>query len=330
MGFKDLVNAFGVSGCEDEVREMIRREIEVYADKLMVDKVGNLIAIKGEGKEMMLGAHMDEVGLMVVGYEKDGKLKFQPVGGIDPRVLLAQRVVIGKERIPGVIGATPPHLTKDRDKVVKVESLSIDIGVRSKAEAENLVSLGEYVSFEPYYHENDQFIFGKAFDDRIGCQILIDLIKKSFPGRIIFLFTTQEELGLRGVRAIKERFHPDLFLAVEATGAADFPSDKEPGRPRLGDGPAITIADRSLIVPQEVVDLLVTAARSNRIPYQFKQPLIGGTDAGEVSTAQTGIKAGVVAVPVRYIHSPVGMVKKSDISNTRKLLEVTIKKFMEE
>jgi endoglucanase len=238
-------------------------------------------------------------------------------------VLLAKKVRIGKDKIPGVIGATPPHLLKEkeRDKVCEIDSLYIDIGVSDKEEAVKYVTIGDYVEFDTQYHDDGTTVFAKALDDRIGCAILIRLLKKGLPSGVVLLFSVQEEVGLRGAKVVAEQFEPELFISVEATGAGDFPTvDGEPGWPRSGSGPAITVADRSLIVPQEIINLLVDAAETANVPYQFKRPLIGGTDAGMVSIAKAGIKAGVVSVPVRYIHSPIGTVKTADIDNTEALL----------
>ncbi|HIE05386.1 MAG TPA: M42 family peptidase [bacterium (Candidatus Stahlbacteria)] len=322
MELKDLTLAQGVSGCEDEVRELIRADVQDYVDELFEDSLGNLIAIRGRGnRTIMLGAHLDEIGLMIVCIEKDGFLRFRPVGGIDQRVLLTKRVRIGEGQIPGVIGALPPHLDKDQNKVVDLKTMYIDIGSTSKKASEKLVSVGDYAVFDMGYYEDNSKIFAKALDDRVGCFILTELIKRDFPGRVAYLFSVQEEVGLRGASIMSDRLTPDVFISVEATGSGDYPDkDSEPGRPRLGEGPAITVTDRSLIVPQDLVDLMVDCAEKRGIPYQFKRPMIGGTDAGRISISREGVKCGVVAVPVRYIHSPIGCVLKKDIEATTKLL----------
>lgn len=337
MILKALSEAFGVSGNEGEVRQVIIEAVRDHVDEVRVDTIGNLITFKrGTGEsplKVMVAAHMDEVGLMIVHVEKNGLLRFRKVGGIDDRILFSKAVHIGKEKIPGVIGAKPIHLLKkeEQKQVVKVENMVIDIGVTSQEEAEKLVKRGDYASFATPFAELGNVVKGKAFDDRVGCAVLVELVQERYPSDLYAVFTVQEEVGLRGAQVAAYAVAPDVAFALEGTIADDLPKKKDTSpTTRLGDGPAITIMDRSVIADKRLVEFLVETAEEEGIPYQFKQPLVGGTDAGRIHLTREGVPSGVVSVPCRYIHAPACLLSLTDFENTVRLMKKTLGKFTRE
>lgn len=333
MLLKNLSEAFGVSGCEDEVREVIIEAIQGHVDEVRADSMGNLIALKrgmGESElKVMVAAHMDEVGLMITHIDEEtGAIRFRPVGGIDDRILLSKVVLIGKDRLPGVIGVKPVHLLKEeeRKQVVKVDQMAIDIGAQSREEAEKAVKIGDYAvfatSFRPLTEDGLRTVKGKAFDDRAGCAVLIELLKERYPFDLYPVFTVQEEVGLRGARVAAYAVEPDLAFALEGTICDDMPKKKDVSpTTELGAGPAITIMDRSFIADRGLVKLLVETAEELGIPHQFKQPGMGGTDAGAIHLTKEGIPSVTVSVPCRYIHSPVCLLSLEDFENTVRLMK---------
>ena len=337
---EQLTNAAGVSGNENAVRALIRGEIEKHVDDIRVDALGNLIALKratgkgkrGTGPKVMLAAHMDEVGLMVTFIDKPGYLKFGKVGGVDNRVLLAKRVLVGKDRVPGVIGVRPIHMIwrkGEHKRVATPEELVIDIGATSQEEAQKYVNPGDYVMFDTRFEDWGATLKAKAFDDRIGCYLMIELLKGRYPFPLTAAFTTQEEVGLRGAQVAAQHALPDIAFILEGTGAADMPQPRERDDsrvPALGKGPVITIMDRSVICDKALVKLLTDTARQNRIPHQIKRPGIGGTDAGRIHLTKSGVRTVVLAIAARYIHSPVCLMNKSDIANGLKLMQAVLKK----
>jgi putative aminopeptidase FrvX len=333
---EELSNAFGPSGCEDEVRRLLARALRDKVDDLQTDALGNLIAFKkGTGPEprmkVMVDAHTDEVGLMITRFEKNGLLGFRAIGGVDARLLMAKGVIAGEKRFPGVITAPPIHLTKpeQRKQIANIDQLVIDIGASSADEAKGLVKIGEYVAFDTRFEVLDEeglhTVKGKAFDDRMGCAVAAALAEGEYAVDLYLSFSAQEETGLRGARVAAFRIEPDLAFALEGTICDDMPKDKDVSpTTELGKGPAISIMDRSFVADQRLVRLLVDQAEANGIPYQFKQPGTGGTDAGAIHLSKAGIPSVAVSVPSRYIHSPVSMASLNDFDHTVALMKAAI------
>ncbi len=328
---KELCELNGVSGDEGRVCSYIKSQIAGHAASVSEDAYGNLFVTVGNGKRprVMLAAHMDEVGLMVSGITKEGLLKFSAIG-MGPNVLMAKRVLVGEERIPGVIGHKPIHLAKDEEmkKTPKTKDLFIDIGARSLDDAAKVVQKGDHATFDTRYMENGDIVSGKAFDNRVGCYILLRLLLESdLP--VCYTFTVQEEVGLRGAKIAAQRVEPDVAIAVDTTSSGEWPEeDDAPQFPVMGSGPTITIADRSVICDQRVVTLLRDTAEKKKIPYQIKRPMIGGTDAGPMHLAGAGVRAGVVSVAARYIHSPLAFASKRDIARAIELLGAGIERIL--
>lgn len=336
MLLEELSNAFGPAGCEDEVRRILARALRDRVDDLQTDTLGNLIAFKrGTGAEprlkVMVDAHTDEVGLMITRFDKTGMLGFQAVGGVDDRLLLAKGVVVGTKRLPGVILAAPVHLStrEQREQVLKIEQLVIDIGATNEGEAEALVKLGEYAVFDTRFQhlaEGDlRPVKGKAFDDRAGCAVAAALADGEYVVDLYLSFSAQEEVGLRGAQVAAFRIEPDVAFALEGTVCDDTPK-KEDVSPttELGKGPAITIMDRSFIADKRLVRLLVETAKAQGIPFQVKQPGVGGTDAGAIQLSKTGVPAVAVSVPCRYIHAPASMLSLNDFDQLIALMKAAL------
>ncbi len=332
MMLEKLSNAIGISGDEGDVRAIVLEAIREHVDEFEVDALGNLLAFKrGTGRNrlrVMLAAHMDEVGLMVVDHDKEGFLQVRTVGGIDPRLLPGALFYVGPERIPGVIGIKPIHLLEEGegDKVSKIESLAVDIGAKSKDEAKKLAPLGAYAAFATQFRELGPTVSGKAFDDRAGCAVLVELLRgERFRFDLHAAFTVQEEVGLRGAWVAAYAIEPDCAFALEGTIADDTPKEKE-GSPttELGQGPAITVMDRSVIADRRLVRLLTSTAKELGISYQFKQPGIGGTDAGAIHLARAGVPSVTVAVPCRYIHGPAALLSLKDFDDTVRLMHASL------
>lgn len=339
MLLEALSNARGVSGKEDQVRDIILQEIQDHIDEHRVDALGNLLCTKKARhpsqkwpNKVMIAAHMDEIGLIVTGINKNGTLRFDKVGGIDDRILLSKQVLVGEDSVPGVIGYRPIHLIpkNERDKTIEADKLAIDIGATDEKSAKELVTIGDYISFRTSFASLDKelrTVKGKAFDDRAGCAVLIELLKETYDIDIHAAFTAQEEVGLRGARVASYSIDPDVAFVLEGTICDDLPKKKDTSPvTELGKGPAITFMDRSFVADRRLVDLLVTTAKQMDIPHQFKRAVAGGTDAGAIHLAREGVPAVTVSVPSRYIHAPVSLLSLSDFDHTVQLLRAALHK----
>lgn len=340
MLLKHLSNAAGASGNENEIRKLIIPAVRDLVDKIEVDTMGNVYATKKgtapSNLTVMLAAHMDEVGFMITQINSSGLLKFETVGGFDARVLLGKRVRVGADLIPGVIGVQAIHNTpaESRDKAPKMSSLVIDIGASKKEDAAAKVSIGDYAVFDTEFgHLNsdpaDQksgVVKGKALDDRVGCAVIVELLRQNYPVDVVAVFTVQEEVGLRGAQVAAYRVNPDLAIALDCTSTDDLPvTDERPIHfPRLGDGPCVTLMDRSFIANRKLVKIIEEAAAARDICYQYKKPNLGGTDSGSIHKSRAGIPSVTVAVPARYIHSPVSLIDLADFWRCVDLISATL------
>ncbi|MCX6600143.1 MAG: M20/M25/M40 family metallo-hydrolase [bacterium] len=339
---RDLCNAFGPSGYEDDVRAYISGLIAPLVNDLRVDSTGNLIAMrKGRSsKKLMLDAHTDEVGIMVRYIDEHGFLRFAKIGGWDDRVFAGHRVKLRSQNdrfYHGVIGMAPPHVLTDeqKGKAVKAEDYFIDIGAASAEEAaERGAAVGDAGVLDyPFAEMSAQHYVGKALDDRVGCALLILLLKAMAEGKlrtpltVYANFATSEELGLRGARVAAFGIDPDVAIAVEGTIGSDFPgvaADRCPCSQRKG--PVISIADNTIMVPRRMADFMIECAEQAKVAYQIKMPTYGGTDAGAIHLSRAGVLTGVVAVPCRYIHAPNGTLFRPDFEDTLKLLGQVMKR----
>ena len=329
-----LSNTFGVSGFEDDVREVVRPLAAECADEVRTDVLGNLIATKRgrSPRTLMLDAHMDEIGFIINHVEDSGFLRFGTIGGWDARVLLAQAVTIRTRDgafVRGVIGTLPPHLleVEERTKAVSLDALFIDIGAASAAAvAERGVRVGDPATLAyPFEKLPDGCVLGKALDDRVGCTVLLQALR-GLAGRTPELtvacnFAVAEEVGLRGARTAAYQIDPVIALALEGTVAADVPGVAGARQvTRLGAGPAISLADRSTIVRPHLVRAMERIAEERRVAYQYKAPGYGGNDAGAIHLSRAGVLASGVSVPCRYIHTPLTLLKMSDVEGAIQLV----------
>ena len=330
---KDLCLLNGTSGDEVRVRDYIINDIQEYST-YEVDNLGSVIVYKKgkkkPNKTVCINAHMDEVGFIITGITSDGYLRFAPVGGIDTKVCLDRAVTVGENRINGVIADKAYHLLEDseKDKAPSFDKLLIDIGAKSETEAQSVVSLGDFAYFESDYTElGNGYIKAKALDDRIGCMLMIELIKSELEYDTVFCFNVQEEVGLRGSKCTSFAVGADISIVLEATTAGDL--DGVTGADRvcvLGNGGVVSFMDNRTIYDRELYKLAMNTASENNIPVQTKTAVAGGNDAGSIQTSGKGAKVMALSLPCRYIHSPSSVVKKSDIDNTRKLLKEILKK----
>ncbi len=327
----ELSEAIGISGDEGKVRAIVLDAIREHVDEIKVDTMGNVMAFKrGTGRKrmrVMLDAHMDEVGLMVVGHHGDGFLRVRTVGGIDLRLLPGTLLQVSSECVPGIIGIKPIHLLDgDGNRVAKIEDLVVDVGAKSKDEAKALAPVGTYAAFATVYRELGPTVRGKAFDDRAGCAVMVELLRgERFRFDLYAAFTVQEEVGLRGAQVAAYAIEPDCGFALECTVADDMPKDKDVSpTTEQGKGPAITVMDRSVIADRRLVRLLTSTAEELDIPYQIKQPGISGTNAGAINRTRVGVPSVTVAMPCRYIHSPVGLLRLDDFNNTVRLMRESL------
>jgi len=322
-----LCNAVAVSGDEGEVRRIVLEELKGHADEVKVDALGNVLAIrKGTGEKrlrVMLSAHMDEVGLMLVADEGEGLFRFVSVGGIDSRHLPGKAVLIGPEHVPGVIGACPIHLTsrEERKEKIPLDAMRIDVGPGTSK-----VKPGDRATFATRFQRSGPSLLAKALDNRLGVVSLIELVRHAPPEiDLLAAFTVQEEIGPRGSKVAAYAFNPDIGIAVDATPAYDLPGwDGEENttyNTRLGHGPAIYVADNSTLSDPRLVRWLAETGDRLKIPYQFRQPGGGGTDAGAIHKALAGIPSVSISVPHRYSHTAISIARLEDWKNSLALLQ---------
>lgn len=337
---KELTELPGVPGYEDEVRAYIKKRMAGYAE-ITRDNIGSIICKKtgtSDTPKIMLAGHMDEIGMMVTHITKEGFVKFQTLGGWWEQVMLAQRVVIKTSSgdVPGVIGSKPPHILDDeeRKKVVEKDDMFIDIGATSKEDAEAMgVMPGDpVVPVSPFQQmKNPKYLMAKAWDDRIGCAIFMEVIRElaeiEHPNTVYGVGTVQEEVGLRGATTSVKAIDPDIGFALEVDVAGDMPGVKQcQAISKLGNGPSILIYDRSLIPNRKLRDFVVRTAKEVGIPLQFAYMPGGATDAGPIHMHKIGVPSLVIGVPTRYIHSHTGIIHRDDFDRAVTLMVEVIKR----
>ena len=324
---KELCLLNGVSGDEDEVRRYITAKAVKHADHLHTDAIGNLIVFKkgkkSTGNRLMLAAHMDEVGVIITCITDDGFLKFDFVGGVDRRVAIGKPVVIGHNKVPGVIGLKAVHLVsrEERKKAPKTESLYIDIGAKDKESAEKLVELGDYGAFVCQPEEFGDGLFkARAIDDRVGCAVMLKLLEEDLPLDVTFAFTAQEEVGTRGAFGAAFSVTPEVTLVLETTTAADLPGVENHRRVCApGRGPVISYMDGSTIYDRELFETLRRLSEENGIPWQTKEYIAGGNDARTIQRTKAGVRVAALSAATRYLHAPASVGSVADFENMLQL-----------
>lgn len=321
MFLKKVTQAFGVSGYEGQARDVICEEVKNYADEVTVDALGNLIVFKkgtGENKKkIMAAAHMDEIGFQVIKIEDKGLVKVRALGGIPVPATYMNRVIFRN----GTIGVFSSSIKTDELKS-DVKKLYIDIGAQSKEEAEKYLKIGDVACYMGEYIElKGNNITSKALDNRIGCYILAEAFKKIDKpyNDIYFVFTVQEEVGLRGATVASSRINPDLGIAIDVTIANDYPNAPE-GSNTLGEGTAIKVSDGSVICNEYLVSEMVNCCKENNIKYQLDVIDGGGTDAGAINRSNFGVRASGISVATRYVHGPNAFVNMKDVEASIELL----------
>ncbi len=322
---KKLTEAFGPSGYEGKVRKLIYDEIKNYVDSTKTDKLGNLIThIKGKGIKVMFAAHMDEIGVVTSYIDKNGFIRFSNVGGFFPIHSLTARVIFAN----GSVGVIGEEQRKTMTDPIEMKKLYIDIGARNKKEAEKLIPIGSFGCYERKFHDMGQRITSKAFDDRIGCAILIEAakrLKQKVKNDTYFVFTAQEEVGLKGARTSAFDVTPDIALAIDVTGTGDTPDAKKMSV-ELGGGAAIKVKDRGIVCDPRIVNALVNTAKKNSIPYQFEVLERGTTDATAIQLTKGGVPAGAISIPTRYVHSASEVLDIDDVDAAVRLIVAFLKK----
>lgn len=323
---KKLTEAFGPSGYEDEVRNIIRNEMIKICDDVYEDSIGNLICYqKGQqidNKSIMLTAHIDEVGFIISYVNNDGYLKFQTVGGIDPNVLISKKIVIGDNRICGVIGTKPIHQNKSGNDKIKISDLYIDIGAKTKEDALKSVNIGDYACFDSKYIEfGDGYVKAKALDDRVGCLAMINIAKKRPKADIYYVFAVQEEVGHRGAIITSKKINSAFAIILEGTTCSDVPgTDKFGFSTHIGKGAALSIRDGGCYSDAELTQDIFNFANEMKIKCQYKQTTLGANDAAAVQISNGGVRVAAVSVPCRYIHSQSNVAKLSDIKSMEEII----------
>ncbi|AIY05016.1 peptidase, m42 family protein [Planococcus sp. PAMC 21323] len=335
--FKTLTELPGAPGNEHAVRKFMRQELEKYSDRLIQDNLGSVFGVKDgqeDGPRIMVAGHMDEVGFMVTQITDNGMLRFQPLGGWWNQVMLATRVdvITSEKTIPGVIGSIPPHLLSEelRSKPMEIKNMLIDIGADNKDDA---LALGirpgqQIIPFSPFTPmANDKKIMAKAWDNRYGCGLAIELLKElkdeKLPNQLFSGATVMEEVGLRGAQTAATMIQPDLFFALDASPANDATGDKnEFGQ--LGNGTLLRILDRSMVTHRGMREFILDTAETHHIPYQYFVSQ-GGTDAGRVHTANEGIPSSVIGICSRYIHTSASIIHTDDYAAAKELLTKLVK-----
>ena len=316
---KQLVEAYGPSGSEEQVAQLLTNIMEELVDEVYTDELGNVVAVKkgnSGAKKVMLAAHMDEIGVIVTDIDENGFLRFSNIGGVSPHTLIGQRVRFANGTI-GIFGFENLEHIKD----LNFRKMFIDIGVSSREEAMGKVNIGDAAVYHRELCQEGTRLIAKSLDNRISCTVLIEVAKrlKASPHEIYLVFTSQEEVGLRGARTAAYALDPDYGIAVDVTGTGDTPEARRMAV-SLGKGTAIKVKDMSVISHPTVRNLLVNTAEAQGIPYQMEVLDWGGTDAGAIHLTRSGVPTGAVSIPCRYVHTPSEMVDINDVEHSIQLL----------
>ncbi len=318
---KKLVETTSPSGYESQIRAVVRQEVEPYADEVRVDALGNLIVRKGQrapdGLKIMLAAHIDEIGVIVTHVDAEGFVRFTTLGGVRPHTCVGGRVRF-LNGLSGVIYMEPPD---DLTKLPTFEQLYIDLGLTSNQNAP--VKVGDVAAFDRPFLDLGDRIVAKSLDDRIGAVVLIEALRqlKQTPHELYFVFSVQEEVGVRGATTAAFGVDPDLGLAVDVTGTGDTPRrSKVRMQVSLGKGPAIKVRDGGMLADPRVIDWMVRTAEAQGLPYQLEILEGGSTDARAMQLTRAGVPAGCLSIPSRYIHSPSEMVDYNDVQQAVQLM----------
>lgn len=326
-----LCTTNSTSGSEKNIQKIIVSEIKDYCENIQIDNIGNIIALKKGEKtpknKLMIAAHMDEVGFIVTNVTSEGYLKFDTVGGIDKKVILGKCVSVGKNNIPGVIGAKPVHLVEPayRQEPIDIKNLYIDIGAENKNDALSHILLGESVHFIPNFEAKNEVIKAKALDDRAGCYVLVNLLKKDLPYDVHFVFTVQEEIGLRGASVATYTVNPDSAIVVDATTADDIPGTQKGTEVCcVNEGAVVSFMDKATAYDKDYFDLAFSVAKENNIKIQPKRAVVGGNDAGAIHKTRGGVKTLAISLPCRYLHTETGLISTKDLESVENLIEKLI------
>lgn len=321
---KKLVEAYGPSGFEDQMRDLIQAEVEGYVDELRVDAMGNLIAIKkgdGSGLKVMIAAHMDEIGLMVTHITEDGFARFTNIGGVSAHTLLGGRVQFAD----GTVGVIHADRLTDRSKVHGLDKYFIDVGASSRSSSP--IGVGDAAGFLRPFIANGQRLSAKSMDDRIGCVVAIEALKRlsETPHEVYFVFSVQEEVGTRGAQAAANGLDPDVGIALDVTLTGDVP-EAAPMAVSLGKGAAIKVKDSGMIAHAGLVRVMKQRADEAQIPYQLEVLSGGTTDARPMQIANGGCAAGCISIPCRYVHTQSETVDADDVEACINLLVAILSK----
>lgn len=320
-----LVETNSPSGYESQIRATIQNEVKSQADEVRIDALGNLIATKGEkghdGLKIMLAAHMDEIGVIATHIDEGGFIRFTTIGGVRPHTCMGGRVKF----LNGAQGVIGYEEMADRNKMPTFDKMYIDVGATSRADCP--VSVGEMAAFDRPFSDYGKRLVSKAMDDRIGVAVLIETLRQmgTSPHQVFFVFSVQEEVGLRGATTAAFGLDPDIGIAVDVTRAGDTPKGVKM-EVELGQGPAIKVRDSGMLSDPRVVDWMVRSAEKAKLPYQLEVLVGGTTDARAMQLTRAGVPAGCISIPCRYIHAPSEMVDLDDVQHAVKLLLTMLSK----
>jgi len=324
---KTLTETYAPSGYEDAVRKVIQKEVKPFADEVRVDAMGSLIVRKKptvavkNSKRIMLAAHMDEIGVIVSHVDKNGFVRFASNGGVFGRYTLGARIRF----MNGVTGVVGFDKLEAVDQAPALNKMYIDVGATSRSNCP--VKVGDFGAFERSYMEMGNRLVAKSLDDRAGVVVLIEALKsiKSTPHDLYFVFTTQEEVGVRGAGTAAYSIDPEIGIAIDVTGTGDTPASLKMAM-ELGKGPCVKVRDPGMLSDPRVVEWMINTAEKVKLPYQREVLLMGSTDARAIQITRAGVMAGALSIPCRYIHSASEMVDYEDLKNSVKLLTALLSK----